>query len=280
MTELTIHHATAKKAEGLGFTVAVVDFNGEDMVRAFCPELGVELHYADGSGAVTALSKIVDFMREVPGVKVTQEENDDGELQYRIENLGGCLALEYDLDAALTTARENLSDGTWVDSETGEQVEAEDDEEKETGSVVKDVFKQRYREAGRKQDCGDWLALQLEELTTLPVTDEGGKQTQVKDMDRLQTLLGANDVDYDKYLINNPKNRGWQGRFRMTTRMILAKRVADKGFLFVPGELTKGGADEERKAPRAFCVANATKVKEDKPKRAKATKAEDEPKGE
>jgi hypothetical protein len=274
--QVTIHHATAKKAEGLGIALSVVDFNGEDMVRAFHPELNIELHYANGPDAVTAMTKVAEFVSANAGVKVTQED-DDGEIQYRITNEGGCLALEFDLDAALTTAAENLSEGTWVDAETGEQLEGEEEDEA-PGSVVSEVFKARYKERGRKQDCGDWLALQLEDLTRVTVQD-GEKSVEIVDMDRLQTLLGANDVDYNKYLINNPKNRGWQGRFRMTTRMILAKRVADKGFLFVPSDLVKGG-DEERKAPVAWCKLNATKIKEDKPKRAPKAKAEKPAKGE
>lgn len=278
MTELTIHHATAKKAEGLGIALSISDFNGDEMVRAFWSERAVEILWADAPGSVVAMTKVQAFMNEQSSdVKVTQQEDAEGELQYRIDNKGGCLALEYDLDAAITTALENLSADTWVDGETGEPLEA-DEEDEAPGSVVSEVFKARYKERGRKQDCGDWLALQLEALTRVTVQD-GEKSTEIVDMDRLQTLLGANDVDYDKYLRNNPKNRGWQGRFRMTTRMILAKKVADKGFLFVPSELVKGG-DEERKAPREWCIANATKVKEDKPKRAPKAKADKAPKSE
>ena len=272
---MKIHHATAARAEAAGIALNVVEFGeGELMVKASWPERAVELHYADAPGAVNAMLKVQQFMNDAEddGIKFSQQDDGEGELQYRIDNADGCLALEYDLDAAITTATENLSEGTFVDGETGEQLD--EDAEGEGGSVVKDVFKQRYKEAGRKQDCGDWLALQLESITHVVVQD-GEKETTIVDMDRLQTLLGANDVDYQKYLDNNAFNRGWQGRFRMTTRMILAKRVADKGFLFVPGELAKDGADEERKAPATWCKANATKVKEDKPKRAKATKKAD-----
>lgn len=265
MTKLTIHHATAKKAAALGIDLRVDDFNGDAMIRATSAHVSVL--WADAPGAVVAHQKVADVLTNNPDLIFQQFEDEDGELQYRLDDKGGCRAREYDLDAAITTTLENIANDVWVDGDTGEEIEA-DEEEEDKGSVVSNVYKVRYKERGRKQDCGDWLALQLEDLTRVAVAEDG-KSSEVIDMDRLYTILDANDVSFRKYLDNNAFNRGWQGRFRMTTRMILAKRVADKGFLFVPGELTKDGADQERKTPKAWCEANATKVKEDKPKRAK-----------
>lgn len=132
---------------------------------------------------------------------------------------------------------------------------AEDEEEERTGSVVPDVFKKRYAEAGHPGHCGDWLALQLNGLCQTM----DGKKT-ITDLDRLEAIANANGVAPARVDRLGTATNGWQGRYRMTVRNMLAKVVADKGFLFIP-EGCGVKKDEERKAPKDWCLKYATKAK-------------------
>lgn len=134
-----------------------------------------------------------------------------------------------------------------------------EDEEETSGSVVPDTFKKRYAEAGHPGHCGDWLA---ETLNALCQTKDGKKV--ITDLDRLETIANANEVSPDRVDKLGTATNGWQGRYRMTVRNMLAKKVADKGFLFVP-EGCGVAQDTEMPAPADFCLKYATKVKAKKP---------------
>lgn len=136
-----------------------------------------------------------------------------------------------------------------------EDVNADEDEDERTGSVVPDVFKKRYAEAGHPGHCGDWLALQLNGLCQTM----DGKKT-ITDLDRLEAIANANGVAPARVDRLGTATNGWQGRYRMTVRNMLAKVVADKGFLFIP-EGCGVKKDEERKAPKDWCLKCATKAK-------------------
>jgi len=143
-----------------------------------------------------------------------------------------------------------------------------EEEDERTGSVVPDVFKKRYAEAGHPGHCGDWLALTLNKLCQTM----DGKKT-ITDLDRLEAIAAANDVTPDRVDRLGTATNGWQGRYRMTVRNMLAKKVADKGFLFVP-EGCGVDEDKEMRAPKDWCAKYATKVKAKAP--AKAAVAKDE----
>ena len=70
----------------------------------------------------------------------------------------------------------------------------------------------------------------------------------------------ANAVDAARVDKLETATPGWQGRYRMTVRNMLTKKVADKGFLFVPDGCGVKG-DQELGAPKDWCTANATKTK-------------------
>jgi len=144
----------------------------------------------------------------------------------------------------------------------------DEDEDERTGSVVPDVFKKRYAEAGHPGHCGDWLATTLNKLCQ---TMDGKKV--ITDLDRLEAIANANDVSPDRVDRLGTATNGWQGRYRMTVRNMLAKKVADKGFLFVP-EGCGVKADTEMKAPRDWCQKYATKTKAKAPAKAAVAKNE------
>jgi hypothetical protein len=107
--------------------------------------------------------------------------------------------------------------------------EVETEPEPQAHSVVKSKYRAKYAEEGHPQHCGDELADTLNRLCIV------AKKT---DMGLLCAILDENGVKYDKY---KRTGQGWEGRFRMTTRNILAKEVwRAKGLLRLP-ETIDGG---------------------------------------
>lgn len=104
-------------------------------------------------------------------------------------------------------------------------------------SVVKSGYKAKYaeREAAMQRrpkgiprkalarSTGDWLALQLMELTL----DEKAKLV----VSSFEAILDANGIDHTKW---NRTTKGWQGRLRMTGRLALQRVVAQNGVLVTP----------------------------------------------
>lgn len=132
-----------------------------------------------------------------------------------------------------------------------------EDDGDERGSVVPPKYKAIYAEAGHPTHCGDWLAETLNRFCR--VTDaETGKE--VTDLDRLETIANANDVAPQRYGKLGVATNGWQGRFRMTVRNMLAPRVASKGFLFVP-DGAGVDADQEFTAPNEWRAKHMPKQK-------------------
>lgn len=103
-------------------------------------------------------------------------------------------------------------------------------------SVVKTTYKLAYAARvvagarGKKgvskkaqaRSCGDWLAL---ELASRILDDKNQLQ-----LDAFTAILDANGVDHSKW---TNRAKGWQGRFRMTARLALQKRVAAEEALYL-----------------------------------------------
>lgn len=97
------------------------------------------------------------------------------------------------------------------------------EEEKPSGSVVKIKYRAIYAERGHPAHCGDELAVKLNNLVL------NGSKT---DIEYFKMILDANGVDMAKY---KTTGNGWQGRYRMTGRNMLAKKVhAEGGVLKLP----------------------------------------------
>ncbi len=120
-------------------------------------------------------------------------------------------------------------------------------------SVVKSDYKAKYkaramerglRGKAAKRSNGDWLAEQMRTL----VLDKREKLV----VERLVALCEANGLaDIETKWPN--RNKGWEGRLRMTACLVLRKYVADAAQLVVPGE------DEPRIPPQDFIVRNETR---------------------
>lgn len=104
-----------------------------------------------------------------------------------------------------------------------------EEEVKLPNSVVAPKFKEKYLEAAKrngisgkaaKRSNWDWLAQQiaaacLNEKHSIRISD-------------FVALLEANGVDHSRW---TNRNKGWEGRFRMTGRVALQKVVANAGAL-------------------------------------------------
>lgn len=103
---------------------------------------------------------------------------------------------------------------------------------RETLSIVPPEFKARYAEkaqGGRKprilaRSCGDWLASLLAKETL----DEEGHLN----IPKLDAIMNANGVDCSNINRSSP---GWQGRLRMTGRVMLAAKARRSQVVVVPG---------------------------------------------
>ena len=109
-------------------------------------------------------------------------------------------------------------------------------------SVVAIGYKTRYAEravaAGTKRkaaqrSCWDWLA------QTIAGECLVGKDRI--DIDKFLALLDANGVDHSRW---TNRNKGWEGRLRMTGRLALQRVVAEAGTLqTVDGETLEAPAE-------------------------------------
>lgn len=99
----------------------------------------------------------------------------------------------------------------------------ESEEEKPPASVVKVKYRAIYAELGHPTTCGDELANKLDNLV---------KNAKGTNMEYFDAIMKANEIDMAKY---SKTTNGWQGRYRMTGRNMLAKRVhANGGVLHLP----------------------------------------------
>lgn len=98
--------------------------------------------------------------------------------------------------------------------------DGEDEAPAHSGSIVRDAYRQQYILASSNgQTCGDWLAEQL-------VADTTGSDGKLV-MDDLIAVYEANGVDLTAKwaMARFVGSRGWQGRFRMSGRLVLEKIV-------------------------------------------------------
>jgi hypothetical protein len=246
---MTIHHAIVKSAAAKGVELSHDEDAGTITARDIATSLSLAIEVTDDTnineeakGAHAQLADMLAIPGEYPGIRVVQDDDmdfvaTDARDVNDVKEIGRDPCLE-DL---VITIQEYLAA-----PEEGE-AEEEDDEDKGGASVVPDVYKQRYAAAGHPEHCGDWLAVTLNDLTRVVIVD--GKAKESFSIDKLETIAEANGVDCSRYLVN--KSNGWQGRFRMTVRNILAKVVAIAGVMHVPGEVD-GGEDREVIPPSSW----------------------------
>lgn len=140
-------------------------------------------------------------------------------------------------------------EGKPVDPSDDEGVEV--DEERVPNSIVKPKFKDKYAANAAaigdtrkqvKRSNWDWLSQQL---AAACLSDKGKIE-----IGAFTDILDANGVDHSRW---TNRNKGWEGRFRMTGRVALQKVVANAGVLKTPG-------GTELEAPADFIERYKTKA--------------------
>jgi hypothetical protein len=108
----------------------------------------------------------------------------------------------------------------------------EEPEEKVVNSIVKPKYKDKYIENAKalgakgkaaRRSNWDWLS---QMLATYCLSDKGKI-----DIGAFTDVLDANGVDHSRWV---NRTKGWEGRFRMTGRVALQRKVADSGRLVWP----------------------------------------------
>ena len=105
------------------------------------------------------------------------------------------------------------------------------------GSIVRATYKEIYAARGDATSCGDWLATTLKPL--VPYTVVNGRL--VVDVEALDARFAENGVDstIGKWgqAMRDPAKRsaGWEGRFAMSGRNILRRKVEAAGRLVWEG---------------------------------------------
>jgi hypothetical protein len=143
-------------------------------------------------------------------------------------------------DADFARAEEDLTQNQEVDL-TVEEDEAAEEEVKLPNSVVAPKFKDKYianaveqgiKDKAARRSNWDWLAQRI----AAECLDSKGKI----DIEIFKYILEMNAVDYSKW---TNRNKGWEGRFRMTGRVALQKRVANSGVLRLPSSVEHAPAE-------------------------------------
>jgi hypothetical protein len=105
-------------------------------------------------------------------------------------------------------------------------------------SVVRRAYKEKYAERNKadgkraQRSCWDWLAQSL----AGECLDDKAKIS----IEKFLHVLELNGVDHSRW---TNRNKGWEGRLRMTGRLALQKIVAQTGVLKVDGDELEAPAE-------------------------------------
>lgn len=214
-----IHHATAAKAEKAG--IELETDHDRNVVVAKWGEF--EYPHADAKIALEAAMLDRTFRLEYPALSLQMPE----EYIFLVEHTdaeGEKTTLWEAADLPSLAFILEFCESNELDPEIG-FAEAEE-EEKAAKVVVADHYKKEYAARGNPNNCGDWLAITLEEQCK---TKEG------IDVDRFTDILNLNGVPMTGKWAALPTSgqRGWQGRYRMNGRQKLEVIVATRGSLFL-----------------------------------------------
>lgn len=219
-----IHHATAAKAAKLGFTFTQIE--GEDSaVLISWNERNKRFTHNNGPQAVEDMSVLRMLTLEYPKLRVVPlllETGMSWTIYKGTTKIGAAVTLKAAWDQALDvlegpapakpvkTKRAPRDEDADEDGGNGEETEEqelsdaelglEDEEEGEEGgkSVVKRVYKQRYRPFRAK--CGDELSVLITTHLTAGKDEDGRVRL---DEERIERFARANGVWVDSYALLN-----------------------------------------------------------------------------
>lgn len=228
----TIHHGIVKKAAAQGVILTLEDddtvvqaLHAQNNVRVRLDTEGLEdddktgLNSLAGDALVAALD-IVAFNTDEMSAGWKIEQTDEG--GFVLIDAEGAIFADGE-DGEFETVADAVIAFNERETEEDEGANEEDDA---PHSVVPEHYKAEYKAIGvNGQDNGDFLARAFSDYCRV-----GDKI----DVFRVERLLSRNGIEREPI----PGNRGWEGRYRMTARNMLARRISDDGTLYVPANLT------------------------------------------
>lgn len=246
--------SNAKKA---GLTITETQAGENTIYIAIHDDTGCQITHTDAQKAVDCCAVLKSIAVEYPSVLISQETPDDT-VSFRF-------VAQAQIDKELKTIhtfetscpdklRDECFESVHKLMDLGVEIEAEEEEEEiKTASVVPPRYRQIYHEVSDGTNCGDWLALTLNEFCK-----DGISKRAPFLLERFHHILVLNNVSLSGAWVNN-RNSGWQGRFRMTGRNMLTKVVGTQGFLTVGYPETPDDV-KELEAPEAWLVKNRRKA--------------------
>jgi hypothetical protein len=209
---MTIHNATQEKAKKNGIILSETD----DAYKAYWPERNRFLIGDNPPQLLKNMLALKDMtinyrsfsMEHVDGAYVVTTARPDFKISSQ--------HLDYAYEQAKKewlAARADMEDEELEELDAEEEAaEAEEDADRQK-SVVKPVYRARYKEGGHPTNCGDELAFFLKDYC---------RSTESDGLAIFEAVCSLNGVDLSKY---GRVNHGWQGRLRMTGRNILSRVV-------------------------------------------------------
>jgi hypothetical protein len=212
---MTIHNATQEKAKKNGIILSETD----DAYKAYWPERN---RFLIGDNPPQLLKNMLALKDMTLNYRSFSMEFTDGAYVVTTKHPDFKISsqhLDYAYEQAKKewqAARAEMEDEELEELDAEEKAE-EDAEEEKTGSVVKPVYRARYKEGGHPTNCGDELAFFLKDYC---------KSTEAQSLAIFEHVCELNGVNLAKY---NRTTHGWQGRLRMTGRNILSRVVFEAG---------------------------------------------------
>lgn len=197
------------------------------MEATFAPT--VKMHHATRAKAEKLIATLAAEYTNIVLVAVNGAEIDHEKYTHDLDCFeihtveGDCVA-QYDKIPELADVLEACSE-----ADINPEGDDEEEEARASGSVVREAYRQKYRAASSNgQTCGDWLAERMVDDTS----DADGKL----DVDTLTALFEANGLNMNAKwaLARLTQTRGWQGRYRMSGRIVLEKEIAMSGIYSTP----------------------------------------------
>ena len=189
-------------------------------------------------------SRAVFNQQEVSNEEAPQASNDSVQVAEMDREVDG----EVEPDGTLIT--ETAEEKEVLDAEE-QRGEDEGEQPKVANTVVHSRYKDRYAAnaaavgaSGKapKRSNWDWLSQ--------AIAKECLNDKHQINIDKFLGILEANGIDHTKW---PNRNRGWEGRLRMTGRVVLQKVVANRGKLLLPD-------DRMEDAPAEFIEKYKTKA--------------------
>ena len=245
------HYTVVRDAEAKGIAL---DWNGDTDTTMASHADGSSIEHPMPKQALAGLILLRTMRAEYPALWIERDEDSNGfHVSATNPEHEFSMALDEIDDSTLSRILDEAQ-AAGIDPEEGY---SEADERAPSGSVVAPGYKVLYAERGDATHCGDWLGTTLK--SRIPRKAGEGKKEGPVDVDEYDRIFLQNGVDsstgkwgavfHDKKAPTN----GWEGRFVMSGRNILRKRVADAGFLLFN--------DEKLEAPPEWCEEHRTTPK-------------------